>query len=145
MAHHGIFMLLEKYPHLRPIIEQSRFLLGYTDGRADGKQVPVFLLRSPWTQFCIWATANDLLIPAGGVLVLTDDPQWSLESHWKAYSLVSNRPNTPLTRNTTKRHYHGRQRRENTVSSMTTLAAEIATEAVQKSSSRTREMSPLPN
>ncbi|MEA5509857.1 hypothetical protein VB715_08785 [Crocosphaera sp. UHCC 0190] len=143
MAHHGIFMLLEKYPHLRPIIEQGRFLLGYTDGRADAKQVPVFLLRSPWTQFCIWATASDLLIPAGGVLVLTDDPQWSLESHWKAYSLVTPRPHSPLGKNATQRRYRGRQRRENTVSPLTTLAAEIATEAVQKSSSRTREMTSL--
>ncbi len=124
MAHHGIFMLLEKYPQLRPMIKQGRYLLGYTDGSCDGKQIQVFLLRSPWTQFCIWAATDEVAIPAGGVLLLTDDPEWSIESEWKAYSLVT--PASPLS--TPKNR---RQKASKGASSMTTLAAEIATEAAQ--------------
>ena len=82
-------MLLEKYPQLRPMIKEGRYLLGYTDGSCRGKQIQVFLLRSPWTQFCIWAATDEVEIPAGGVLLLTDDPEWSIESQWKAYSLVT--------------------------------------------------------
>ena len=142
MAHHGIFMLLEKYPQLRPIIEQGRFLLGYTDGRSDGQQVPVFLLRSPWTQFCIWATASDLIVP-GGVLVITDDPQWSLESPWRAYSLVSHgqNPNGKFSKNLTRKSYSRRQSQQKPLDSMTSLAAEIATKEVKKASPTTKEMS----
>ncbi|MDJ0661391.1 MAG: hypothetical protein QNJ42_18155 [Crocosphaera sp.] len=134
MAHHGIFMLLEKYPQLRPMIKQGRYLLGYTDGSCDGKQIQVFLLRSPWTQFCIWAAMDEVAIPAGGVLLITDDPEWSLESDWKAYSLVSSTP-TPQNR---------RQKASKSVSPMTTLAAEIATEAAQNTRSQRYKMSPTP-
>ncbi len=124
MAHHGIFMLLEKYPQLRPMIKQGRYLLGYTDGSCDGKQIQVFLLRSPWTQFCIWAATDEVAIPAGGVLLLTDDPEWSIESNWKAYSLVT--PASPLPTPQNRR-----QKASKGASPMTTLAAEIATEAAQ--------------
>ncbi len=130
MAHHGIFMLLEKYPQLRPTIKQGRYLLGYTDGSGDDQQIPVFLLRSPWTQFCIWATTDEVAIPAGGVLVVTDDPEWSVESHWKAYSLV-----TPALPNPSPKKTHQKQSQ-----AMTTLAAEIAREEVQNSSSEARKM-----
>ena len=47
MAHHGIFMLLEKYPQLRPMIKEGRYLLGYTDGSCQNKQIQVFLLILP--------------------------------------------------------------------------------------------------
>ena len=137
MAHHGIFMLLEKYPQLRPMIKQGRYLLGYTDGSCDGKQIQVFLLRSPWTQFCIWAATDEIAMPAGGVLLLTDDPEWSVESHWKAYSLVTPASSVATPRN--RRH-----KASNPVSPMTTLAAEIATEAAQNVQTQSRTMSPTP-
>lgn len=136
MAHHGIFMLLEKYPQLRPIIREGRYLLGYTDGKCDGKQIPVFLLRSPWTQFCIWATTEELAVPAGGVLVITDDPEWSVESQWKAYSLVTPGSTVPSRQN-------HRQKRSKPTSPMTTLAAEIATEAAQNTRTQGHNMSPV--
>ena len=130
MAHHGIFMLLEKYPQLRPTIKQGRYLLGYTDGSGDDQNIPVFLLRSPWTQFCIWATTDEVAIPAGGVLVITDDPDWSIESHWKAYSLVTPAVPSPSPKKSRQKHSHA----------MTTLAAEIAREEAQNTSSETRRM-----
>ncbi len=134
MAHHGIFMLLEKYPQLRPMIKQGRYLLGYTDGSCNGKQIQVFLLRSPWTQFCIWAAMDELAIPAGGVLLITDDPEWSLESNWKAYSLVTPASPTPTRQNR-------RQKASKPVSPMTNLAAEIATEAAQNARTQGHQMS----
>ena len=130
MAHHGIFMLLEKYPQLRPKIKQGRYLLGYTDGSGNDEEIPVFLLRSPWTQFCIWATTDEVAIPAGGVLVITDDPEWSVESHWKAYSLV-----TPAVPNPSSK-----KSRQNQSQAMTTLAAEIAREEAKNASSQSRKM-----
>ncbi len=135
MAHHGIFMLSEKYPQLRLTIKQGRYLLGYTDGSCDGKQIQVFLLRSPWTQFCIWAATDEVAIPAGGVLLITDDPEWSIESNWKAYSLVTPASPTPTRQNRS-------QRGSKPVSSMTTLAAEIATEAAQNARPQSQTMSP---
>ncbi|CCQ52118.1 MULTISPECIES: hypothetical protein [Crocosphaera] len=135
MAHHGIFMLLEKYPQLRPMIKEGRYLLGYTDGSCRGKQIQVFLLRSPWTQFCIWAATDEVEIPAGGVLLLTDDPEWSIESQWKAYSLVTPASSLPTQKNR-------RQKASKAVSPMTSLAAEIATEAAHQTRSRSRKMSP---
>lgn len=135
-------MLLEKHPQLRPMIEEGRFLLGYTDGRIEGQQMPVFLLRSPWTQFCIWATANDV-IPPGGVLVITDDPQWSLESDWKAYSLVNPQTNNKPNKNLTRKGYSRRQNKETSRSSIATLAAEIATKEATKAPSSDREMSSI--
>ncbi|MEM8781160.1 MAG: hypothetical protein AAGF26_20370 [Cyanobacteria bacterium P01_G01_bin.49] len=114
--------------------------LGYTDGRIDGQQVPVFLLRSPWTQFCIWAATSDLIVP-GGVLVTTDDSQWSLESHWKAYSLVSGNPNEKFTKNLARKGYSRRQSQTKSMTSMTNLAAEIATKEVKKESHSSRAMS----
>ncbi len=136
MVHHGIFMLLEKYPQLQPTIKQGRFLLGYTDGSSDGQQIPVFLLRSPWTQFCIWATTDELAIPAGGVLVITDDPHWSIESEWKAYSLV-----TPAAPNPSQPN--PRQGSSKAPSPMTNLAAEIAREEAQNVPSHDKKTSPV--
>ncbi|MGK7954915.1 MAG: hypothetical protein AB4063_06590 [Crocosphaera sp.] len=128
-------MLSEKYPQLRQTIKQGRYLLGYTDGSCDGKQIQVFLLRSPWTQFCIWAATDEEAIPAGGVLLITDDPEWSIESNWKAYSLV-----TPASPTLTRQNR--RQTVSKPVSSMTTLAAEIATEAAQNTRPQNPKMSP---
>ncbi|MDJ0582279.1 hypothetical protein [Crocosphaera sp.] len=135
MAHHGIFMLLEKYPQLRPMIKEGRYLLGYTDGSCKNQQIQVFLLRSPWTQFCIWAATDEIAIPAGGVLLITDDLEWSVESEWKAYSLV-----TPTSSTLTPQHR--RKRASKQVSPMTSLAAEIATEAAQNARSQSQKMSP---
>ena len=132
MAPPAIFRLLEKYPQLKPFVEEGRFLTGYTNGSVQGNQVQVFLLRSPWTQFCVQAKACDLLIP-GAVLVITDDLQWSLESKWKAYSLAVNSPSL----NNSRRNLQHKRRSipgETSPSPLTVLAAEIATEEVRKSS-----------
>ena len=130
-------MLLEKYPQLRPMIKEGRYLLGYTDGSCQNKQIQVFLLRSPWTQFCIWAATDEIAIPPGGVLLITDDTEWSVESEWKAYSLV-----TPASSSSSLTPQNRRQRASKQVSPMTTLAAEIATEAAQNTRPQSRKMSP---
>lgn len=127
MVSHSVLLLLEKHPQLRPMIKENRFLTGYTNGSGDGKLVPVFLLRSPWAQFCLQATACESLTP-GGVLVVTDDPQWSLESNWKAYSLVNNSPTGKYQRNLKAKHPSMNAGVKKPVSPMTALAAEIATE-----------------
>ncbi|MEL4896663.1 hypothetical protein [Crocosphaera sp. Alani8] len=134
MAHHGIFVLSEKYPQLRPMIKQGRYLLGYTDGSRKGQQIQVFLLRSPWTQFCIWAATDEVATPPGGVLLVTDDPDWSIESNWKAYSLV-----TPAS--SASPQQNRRQKASKRVSPITTLAAEIATEAAQTGHTKAQKMS----
>lgn len=129
MAPQAILRLLEQYPQLGPFIEEGRFLMGYTNGSANGKQVPVFLLRSPWTQFCIQATACDSLI-SGAVLVVTDDSQWSLESNWKAYNLTINGPSSKSYRKNL------RQRRSFSAKPSPPLVAtavEIITEEMKKS------------
>ncbi|HAC63224.1 MAG TPA: hypothetical protein DCF68_06695 [Cyanothece sp. UBA12306] len=134
MASPAIFRLLEKYPQLKPFIQEGRFLTGYTNGSVQGKQVEVFLLRSPWTQFCIQAQAYDVLIP-GPVLVITDDIQWSLESKWKAYSLGINTPSPKHSQKNLQHKRQGVSSRQNKASSpLTVLAAEIATEEAIKSS-----------
>ncbi|MGP0127979.1 MAG: hypothetical protein ACTMUB_01545 [cyanobacterium endosymbiont of Rhopalodia musculus] len=129
MASQAILRLLEQYPQLGPFIEEGRFLIGYTNGSANGKQVPVFLLRSPWTQFCIQAMACDSLI-SGAVLVVTDDSQWSHESNWKAYNFTMDSPSPKSSR----RNF--RQRRSfsaKSVPPLAAMAAEIATEETKKS------------
>ncbi len=130
MAPQAILRLLEQYPQLRPFIEEGRFLTGYTNGSANGKQVSVFLLRSPWTQFCIQATACDSLI-SGAVLVVTDDPQWSLESNWKAYNLTTNQ--SPSLKSSRRNLRQRRSSSGKSVSPLTAMAAEIATEEAKKS------------
>ena len=130
MASQAILRLLEQYPQLRPFIEEGRFLIGYASGSANGKQVPIFLLRSPWTQFCIQATACDLLIP-GAVLVVTDESQWSPESNWKAYNFTLDNSSLKSSRRPPK------QRRSSystkTVPPLAAIAAEIATEERKES------------
>ncbi|ACK67290.1 hypothetical protein PCC8801_3319 [Rippkaea orientalis PCC 8801] len=127
MAPPAIFRLLEKYPQLKAFVEEGRFLTGYTNGGGQGNQVQVFLLRSPWAQFCIQAKAGDLLIP-GPVLVITEDLEWSLESKWKAYNLTVNPSSSNHSGRNAKYNQQSRMSGEKSPSRLTTVAAEIATE-----------------
>lgn len=129
MASQAILRLLEQYPQLGPFIEEGRFLIGYTNGSANGKQVPVFLLRSPWTHFCIQATACDSLI-SGAVLVVTEDSQWSPESNWKAYNFTMDSPSPKSSRRNLNQK---RSLSAKSVPPLAAMAAEIATEDTKKS------------
>ena len=129
MATQAILRLLEQYPQLGPFIKEGRFLVGYTNGSANGKQVPVFLLRSPWTQFCIQATACDSLI-SGAVLVVTDDSQWSLESNWKAYNFTIN---SPSSKSSSRNLRQRRSFSAKPAPPLVAMAVEIITEETKKS------------
>ncbi|ACK69440.1 hypothetical protein PCC7424_0986 [Gloeothece citriformis PCC 7424] len=133
--------LLEKHPHLKTFLEQGRFLTGYTQGTYGGTQVKVFLVRSPWTQFCLQATAVGVL-PAGAVLLITEEMEATPQSLWKAYSLESE--NKLTTNSRTSQFNSGSSSKISTplTSSLTTTAASIAIESERKySSRRLRELS----
>jgi hypothetical protein len=78
--------ILERYPHLKSSLEKGAFLTGYTAGSRSGEKVTIFLVRSPWNQFCLQATAIGLL-PPGAVLLVTDEIQSGPVGQWQAYSL----------------------------------------------------------
>ncbi|WP_013324506.1 hypothetical protein [Gloeothece verrucosa] len=119
--------LLEKYPNLKTPIEQGRFLTGYTQGSYSGNQVNVFLVRSPWTQFCLPATAIGSL-PPGAVLLITEEAHASPQGLWKAYSLETD--NKSFNNRSTS------QVQSQFLSSLTSTAASIAIETERKYSSR---------
>lgn len=133
--------LLEKHPNLKAPIEEGRFLTGYTQGSYSGNHVNVFLVRSPWTQFCLPAVAIGSL-PPGAVLLITEEAHASPQGLWKAYSLEPE--NKSL--NNTRSHHHGSTSQlqsklvsssgYKTSSSLTSTAASIAVETERKYSSR---------
>lgn len=110
--------LLQRHPQLKNYIEEGQFLTGYTDGSSDGKTVSVFLFRSSWHHFCIQATACDSL-PAGEVVLVTDNTLWNLTSEWKAYSLKDEK--NCLNKPNSLNHNHHKSN-----SRLTSLAVEIA-------------------
>lgn len=127
--------LLKKYPELKSPLEKGFFLTGYTSGSPPGEKVTVFLVRSPWTQFCLQATAMGLL-PPGAVLLVTDKIESGLNDPWKAYSLEPEMllANNQRDRELSKTHRnHGRSS-----SHLASLAAEIALENNQQKSLKAR-------
>lgn len=126
MISKSLASLLQRHPQLKNYIEEGQFLTGYTDGCSHGKTVSVFVFRSSWHHFCIQATACGSL-PAGEVLVVTDNTVFNVSNEWKAYSLkeeksssvknasVGNKVPTAANPNT----YKSRSR-------LTSLAVEIA-------------------
>lgn len=77
--------ILARNPHLEILIEQSKFLIGYTKGGKAGELISIFLCHSPWISNCIQATACEC-IDAGEVIVVSYDFPWSISASWQAYS-----------------------------------------------------------
>lgn len=115
--------LLVKYPHLKKHIEKGDFLTGYTAGSCSGAKVTVFLVRSPWTQFCLQATAMGAL-PPGAVLLVTEQMMSSPISPWKAYTLETEIENKSPERKPSKVNRLYSKSKPNLAS----VAAEIALE-----------------
>lgn len=129
--------LLERHPHLKRPIEQGRFLTGYTQGGHSGNQIHVFLIRSPWTQFCLDATAIGIL-PAGAVLLITEEAKFTPQSLWKAYTLESDNKSAKSNKNS----YLNGVTLSSVSKSLTSTATSIAIESERKySSRRIREIS----
>lgn len=76
--------LLARHPQLKTALENSNFLIGYSAGCQRGQRLSVFLLNSPWREYCLEAKAVEV-IPSGGVLVISDDDPWQLNGSWQAY------------------------------------------------------------
>ncbi|MGK7944904.1 MAG: hypothetical protein AB4058_10595 [Microcystaceae cyanobacterium] len=76
--------LLARHPHLKYDLEQENFLIGYSTGGQRGQLLSVFLLNSPWREYCLEAKALEV-IPSGGVLVVSNDEPWQLQGIWQAY------------------------------------------------------------
>jgi hypothetical protein len=76
--------LLARHPQLKDYIEQDNFLVGYSGGGQRGQNLPVFLLNSPWREYCLEAKATEV-IPSGGVLVVSLDDPWRVNGSWQAY------------------------------------------------------------
>jgi len=80
--------ILQRNPQLKKLIEQGRFLTGYTDGGASGVLISIFLCKSPWSANCIKATAcGD--IPSGDVFIVSHKPKWSQSTNWRAYGSMT--------------------------------------------------------
>lgn len=127
--------IIERYPHLKTLIEKGLFLTGYTQGGFSGKLVPIFLVRSPWTQFCLQAQAVGVL-PPGGVLLITDEAQWSPHSTWQAYSLESEE--AAISNNSI--HETKAQPNRTKVSPLASTATTIALESHKRFSDRLRKV-----
>ncbi len=78
-------LILERNSHLERLIEQGKFLTGYSQGGQAGEVISIFLCHSPWTINCIKATACES-IEAGLIIVVSEDWPWSLSGRWKAYN-----------------------------------------------------------
>lgn len=76
--------LLSRHPKLHSSVEKGYILTGYTVGGQRGEQIDVFLLSSPWRDYCLTATAHEV-IPQGAVLVVSQDEPWCLQGNWQAY------------------------------------------------------------
>lgn len=90
--------LLARHPQLKNHLEQDNFLVGYSTGGQRGELLSVFLLNSPWREYCLQAKALEV-VPSGGVLVVSLDNPWQLHGIWQGYYLdvpfvPSSRPST---------------------------------------------------
>ncbi len=111
--------LLARHPQLKYNLEQENFLIGYSAGGQRGQLLSVFLLNSPWREYCLEAKASEV-IPGGGVLVVCDDEPWELQGTWQAYCWDA--PFVPIPRSA-----HHRQS-----SNLTHLATAISIESAQQ-------------
>ncbi len=80
----GFSVLLARHPNLQDYLEHDKFMLGYALGSEQGGIFSVFLLNSPWRDYCLQATASEA-IPSGGVIVVTHEEPWKLQGVWQAY------------------------------------------------------------
>ena len=78
--------LAKKHPHLKNLISNSRYSLGYSNGGEKGEKIQVFLVGSSWGEYCVTGIAQEPL-KAGAVVSLSDDPILRPEGDWLVYSL----------------------------------------------------------
>ncbi len=114
--------LLARHPQLKDYLEQDNFLVGYSAGGQRGQVLSVFLLNSPWREYCLDAEAVEV-VPSGGVLVVSLDDPWRLQGSWQAYHWDSSF--TPISRPS-----NGSQS-----PALTHLAASISLESAKKTDS----------
>ncbi|MGK7930203.1 MAG: hypothetical protein AB4041_02060 [Microcystaceae cyanobacterium] len=111
--------LLARHPQLKYNLEQENFLIGYSAGGQRGQLLSVFLLNSPWREYCLEAKALEV-IPSGGVLIISDDEPWELQGSWQAYYWDA--PFVPTPRSSLHRQ----------LPTLTHLATEISIESAQQ-------------